>query len=158
MIGKVGIEIPPVGLEFEVTDSVGSSHSSSSSSALELGTLDFPGKRSDKMFGKPPPLVVVLEATVVLVSALELGTLDLPGKRSDNIFGNPVVLEATVGLDSALEMGALDFPGKRSDNIFGSPPPVVVATLDVVGALAGALVGLSVSSTQSSSSVSDTLD
>ena len=122
MIGKVGIEIPPVGLEFEVTDSVGSSHSSSSSSALELGTLD------------------------------------LPGKRSDNIFGNPVVLEATVGLDSALEMGALDFPGKRSDNIFGSPPPVVVATLDVVGALAGALVGLSVSSTQSSSSVSDALD
>ena len=154
MIGKVGIEIPPVGLEFEVTDSVGSSHSSSSSSALELGTLDFPGKRSDKMFGKPPPLVVVLEATVVLVSALELGTLDLPGKRSDNIFGNPVVLEATVGLDSALEMGALDFPGKRSDNIFGSPPPVVVATLEEIGAL----VGLSVSSTQSSSSVSDALD
>lgn len=154
MIGKVGIEIPPVGLEFEVTDSVGSSHSSSSSSALELGTLDFPGKRSDKMFGKPPPLVVVLEATVGLVSALELGTLDLPGKRSDNIFGNPVVLEATVGLDSALEMGALDFPGKRSDNIFGSPPSVVVVTLEEVGAL----VGLSVSSTQSSSSVSDALD
>ena len=104
------------------------------------------------MFGKPPPLVVVLEATVVLVSALELGTLDLPGKDPTIYLG--ISSTTTVGLDSALEMGALDFPGKRSDNIFGSPPPVVVATLDVVGALAG----LSVSSTQSSSSVSDALD
>ena len=79
MIEKVGIEIPPVGLEFEVTI------------PLDLHTLRHPlqhwnlehlisWERSDKMFGKPPPLVVVLEATVVLVSALELGTLDLPGK------------------------------------------------------------------------------
>lgn len=108
----LGNDIPPVGLEFEATESVGSSHSSSSSSALELGTLEdldleLPGKRSDKMPGKPPPpLVVVLEPVSV---------------------SEPTLLELCVGL-----------------TVFVLEPILFE-------------VGLSVSSTQSSSSVSDAL-